>query len=125
LRVSVSDSLTAYLLGPGWYALDIDHRWMGKRATLRMGAPAEPERRLFVTGYSAEALGPAEMKVSVDGIALPAAAVRPGPFAVTFGLPDSVVGKPEMQVAVEVSKTFRPPGDPRDLGLSFGVFEVR
>jgi hypothetical protein len=125
LRVSVSDSLTAYLLGPGWYALDIDHRWMGKRATLRMGAPAEPERRLYLAGYSAEALGPADMKVSVDGIALPAAAVRPGPFAVAFGLPDSVVGKREMQVAVEVSKTFRPAGDPRDLGLSFGVFEVR
>jgi hypothetical protein len=125
LRVSVSDSLTAYLLGPGWYALDIDHRWMGKRAILRMGSPSEPERRLYVTGYSAEALGPAEMKVSVDGIALPSAAVRPGSFTVTFGLPDSLVGKPEMQVAVEVSKTFRPPGDPRDLGLSFGVFEVR
>jgi hypothetical protein len=125
LRVSVSDSLTAYLLGPGWYALDIDHRWMGKRATLRMGAPGEPGRRLYLTGYSAEALGQAEMKVSVDGIVLPAAAVRPGPFAVAFGLPDSVVGKPEMQVAVEVNKTFRPSGDPRDLGLSFGVFEVR
>ena len=57
LRVSVSDPLTAYLLGPGWYALDIDHRWMGKRATLRMGAPAEPERKLYLTGYSAAALG--------------------------------------------------------------------
>jgi hypothetical protein len=125
LRVSVSDSLTAYLLGSGWYALDIDHRWMGKRATLRLGAPAEPERRLYVTGYSAEALGPAEMKVLVDGVALPAASVRPGPFSVAFGLPDSVAGKSEMQVAVEVNKTFRPPGDPRDLGLSFGVFEVR
>lgn len=125
LRVSVSDSLTAYLLGPEWYVLDIDHRWMGKRATLRMGAPAEPERRLYLTGYSAQALGEAEVRVSVDGVALPAAPVHPGPFTIAFGLPDSVVGKREMHVAVEVSKTFRPPEDPRDLGLSFGVFEVR
>ena len=125
LRVSVSDALTAYLLGPGWYALDIDHRWMSKRATLRMGAPAEPERKLYLTGYSAAALGEAELTVSVDGVALPAATVHPGPFTAAFALPDSVVGKGEMQVAIKVSKTFRPPGDPRDLGLSFGVFEVR
>jgi hypothetical protein len=125
LRVSVSDSLSAYLLGPGWYVLDIDHRWMGKRATLRMGAPAEPERKLYLTGYSAQALGEAEVTVSVDGIALPAATVHPGPFTAAFALPDSVVGKGEMQVAIQVSKTFRPPRDPRDLGLSFGVFEVR
>jgi hypothetical protein len=30
-----------------------------------------------------------------------------------------------MQIAVEVSRTFIPPGDPRQLGLAFGVFEVR
>jgi hypothetical protein len=125
LRVSVSDSLTAYLLGPEWYALDIDHRWMGRRATLRMGAPAEPERKLYLTGYSAAALGETEVTVSVDGIALPSTSVRPGPFTSAFALPDSVAGKGEMQVEIKVSKTFRPTGDPRDLGLSFGVFEVR
>ena len=125
LRVSVSDPLTTYLLGPGWYALDIDHRWMGKRATLRMGAPTEPERKLYLTGYSAEALGEAQVTVSVNGIALPTAAVRPGPFVTAFALPDSVVGPGEMQVAIQVNKTFRPAGDPRDLGLSFGVFEIR
>ncbi|MGA7241373.1 MAG: hypothetical protein WBY44_37165 [Bryobacteraceae bacterium] len=125
LRVSVSDSLTAYLLGPGWYTLDIDHRWMGKRATLRMGAPTEPERKLYLTGYSAEALGLAEVTVSVNDIALPSASVHPGPFVASFALPDSVVGTGEIQVAIQVNKTFRPPGDPRDLGLSFGVFEIR
>ena len=124
-RVSVSDSLTGYLLGPEWYAVDSDHRWMGKRATLRMAAPAEPEHKLYLTGYCAAGLGEAEIAVWVDGMALPTAPVRPGPFELAFALPDALVGKREMHVAVEVSKTFRPPGESRDLGLSFGVFEVR
>jgi hypothetical protein len=124
-RVSVSDPLTAYLLGPEWYSLDTDHRWMPRRATLRMGAPAEPEHKLYLSGYCAEGLGPAEIAVSVDGIALPPQPVRPGKFEVSFALPDAEVGKREMRVAVEVSKTFRPPGESRDLSLSFGVFEIR
>lgn len=125
LRVSASDPLAAYLLGPEWYVLDTDHRWMGKRATLRMGAPAEAGRKLYLDGYSAEALGEAEVTVSVNGIALSPATVRPGRFEAAFVLPDAVVGKLEMHVSVEVNRTFRPPGDPRDLGLSFGTFGVR
>ncbi len=125
MRVSVSDPLTTYLLGPEWYPVDVDHRWMPKRATLRMGAPSEPERRLYLTGYSAAGLGPADVAVSVNGIALPPAVVRPGPFEIAFALPDSIVRSHEMLVAIEASKTFRPSGDSRDLSLSFGVFEVR
>jgi hypothetical protein len=63
----------------------------------------------------------------VDGIALPATAIRPGEnvFELAFALPDSVVGKTEMRVTVEVGRVIRPASDPRDLGLVFGVFEVR
>lgn len=124
-RIRVADSLTAYLLGPEWYKLDIDHRWMPKRATLRMGAPAGPGKKLYLSGYSPDELGPVDVTVSVDGLSLPSQTVRPGPFEAAFPLPDGVVGKPEMSVAVEVSHTFRPQGDARDLGLSFGIFEIR
>jgi hypothetical protein len=125
LRISVGDSLTAYLLGPEWYEIDVNHRWMPKRATLRIGGPAEPGKKLYLSGYSPDALGAVEVTVTVDGAPLPPQTVRPGPFEAAFPLPDSVVGKSEMLVAVEVSRTFRPPEDPRELGLSFGVFEVR
>jgi hypothetical protein len=125
LRVSVVGSLTAYLLGPEWYPLDVDHRWMPKRATLRMGAPAQPGKKLYLSAYLPDALGPVEVTVTVDGVVLPSQTVHPGSFEAAFPLPDSVVGKPEMLVAVEVSRTFRPAGDARDLGLSFGMFEVR
>jgi hypothetical protein len=46
-------------------------------------------------------------------------------FELAFALPDSLVGKPEIHVSVEVGRTFRPASDPRDLGLVFGVFEVK
>ncbi len=125
LRISVGDPLTAYLLGPEWYKLDVDHRWMPKRATLRMGAPAEPGKKLYLSGYSPDALAAVQVTVTVDGAPLPPQTVHPGSFEAAFSLPDSVVGKSEMLVAVEVSRTVRPPEDGRDLGLSFGVFEVR
>jgi hypothetical protein len=125
LRVAAADPLTAYLLGPEWYKLDVDHRWIPKRATLRMGGPEKPGKKLYLSGYSPDALGAVEVTVTVDGAPLPPQTVRPGPFEAAFPLPDAVVGKSEMLVAVEVSRTFRPPEDERDLGLSFGVFEVR
>jgi hypothetical protein len=125
LRISAGEPLTAYLLGPEWYAIDVDHRWMPKRVTLRIGAPAEPGKKLYLSGHSPDALGAVQVTVTVDGAPLPPQTVRPGPFEAVFPLPNSVVGKREMLVAVEVSRTFRPPEDPRELGLSFGVFEVR
>jgi hypothetical protein len=98
---------------------------MPKRATLRMGGPAEPGEKLYLSGYSPDGLGAVEVTVTVDGALLRPQTVHPGTFEAAFPLPDSVVGKREMLVAVEVSRTFRPPEDPRELGLSFGVFEVR
>jgi hypothetical protein len=125
LRISAGDPLTAYLLGPEWYKLDVDHRWMPKRATVRIGAPTEPGKKLYLTGFSPDALGAVQVTVTVDGASCPVQTVRPGSFEAAFPLPDSVVGKSEMLVTVEVSRTVRPAEDGRDLGLSFGVFDVR
>jgi hypothetical protein len=63
----------------------------------------------------------------LDGAALPAASIKPGEsaFELAFPLPDSAVGKTELSITVEVARTFRPASDPRELGLAFGVFEVR
>ena len=46
-------------------------------------------------------------------------------FDLAFALPDGLVGKPEIHVVVEVGRVFRPASDPRDLGVVFGVIEVR
>jgi len=119
-----------YLLGPEWYESDGDHRWMPQRATLRMGAPPSAGMKLYMRGACAEDLlraGPLPVKVTVNGIALPPAEIRPGEtsFELSFPLPDSVVGKPDMHVTVESGRSFRPASDPRELGLAFGTFEVK
>ena len=116
--------MTSYLLGPEWYPLDVDHRWMGAHATLRMGAPIAPGRKLYLTGFCPEGLGNARVTVSVNGIPLPTAGVEPGKFDLAFPLPDDL-GQHELHVSVDLDKTFRPLGETRDLSLSFGVFEIK
>ena len=130
LRVDAASPLSSYLLGPEWYPSDGDHRWMPRRASLRMGAPASPGRKLYLRGACPDELlraGPLPVIVTVEGVTLPVTAIRPGEnaFELAFPLPDSVVGKAEMRVTVEVGRVIRPASDPRDLGLVFGTFEVR
>jgi len=130
LRVDAASPLTSYLLSAEWYESDGDHRWMPRRAGLRMGAPATGGQKLYLRGACPnEQLkdGPLAVTVTVDGATLPATVIRPGEsaFELAFVLPDSVVGKAEMRVTVEVGRVFRPASDPRDLGLAFGAFEVR
>ncbi|MCX6629103.1 MAG: hypothetical protein NTW28_15910 [Candidatus Solibacter sp.] len=130
LRVDAASPLTSYLLGTEWYQSDGDHRWMPRRAALRMGAPATAGQKLYLRGACPDeqlAAGPLPVTVTVDGATLPATAIRPGDsaFELVFALPDSVVGKKEMRITVEVGRVIRPPSDPRELGLAFGAFEVR
>ena len=130
LRVDAASPLTSYLLGPEWYESDGNHRWMPRRATLRMGAPSAPGQKLYLRGHCPDEQlreGPLPVTVTVEGVTLPPAAIRPGEkaFELAFALPDSAIGKPEMHVTVEVGRIIRPASDPRDLGLVFGTFEVR
>ena len=130
LRVDAASPLASYLLGPEWYPSDGDHRWMPRRATLRIGGPSSPGRKLYLRGACPDELlraGPLPVTVTVEGLTLPATAIQRGEnaFELVFALPDSVVGKAEMRVTVEVGRVIHPASDPRDLGLVFGTFEVR
>jgi hypothetical protein len=129
-RLDAAVPLNAYLLGPEWHQVDEDHRWMPQRATLRMGAPERPGEKLYLSGGTSSELlqkGPVTVKVAVNGAALPPVTIHRGEesFELWFPLPDAVVGKVEMNVAVEVSRTFHAAPDQREFGLYFGVFEVR
>jgi hypothetical protein len=122
--------LNAYLLGPEWYPVDEDHRWMPRHASFRMAGPEHPGEKLYLRGGTAGELlrnEPVTVSVTVDGVPLPAAALKPGQeeFELSFPLPAVVTNKAEMQVMIEASKTFQAPGDPRKLSLHFGTFEVR
>jgi hypothetical protein len=128
--LDVANPLAAALLGPEWYAPDGNHRWMPKRATLRMAGPSAAGQKLYLRGSCPEEQlrnGPLAVTVSIDGVALPAEAIRAGEnsFELAYELPASATGQAVMQVAVEVERTFHTKIDQRDLGLAFGVFEIR
>jgi hypothetical protein len=117
-------------MGSGWYAIEGETRWMGKRATLRIGAPIRAPATLELTGYCVPqqlAEGPLRLTVTVDGAPLPPAQIQScdGLFQKDFPLPPETAGRKLMEIVVEVDRTFSVPGDQRDLGLIFRSFEVR
>jgi hypothetical protein len=104
---------------------------MGKRAALRIGAPAREGAKLILDGGCAPEQvrqGPLQLRVSVNGVPLPAASVAScggENFALAFDLPPGLTRKSWLDIVVEVNRVYRAPGDQRELGLAFGTFEVR
>ena len=129
-RVDVSNDLLSHLLGDTWYQNDGTHRWMPKRATVRLGGPKSNAERLYITGYCPQQQfekGALPLSVQIDGEPLGAVSIQPGTerFDFDFPLPAGLVGKESVEVAVEVGRTFATTGDDRQLGVVFGVFEIR
>jgi len=128
--LEVANPLAAPLLGREWYAADGNHRWMPKRATLRMAGPNAAGQKIYLRGYCPDdqlSAGPLAVAVTVDGVALGESSIGKGQnsFELAFTLPAQAYGEPEMQVQVEVARTFHTAADQRELGLAFGVFEVK
>ncbi len=131
-RLDAADPVMSYLLGPEWYAAEGNHRWMPKRATLRIGGPSAEGQRLYLEGIYPSGGAPT-VTVTAGGIAFPPEPVRSGQssdpgvtaFALSFPLPATLVGKASIEVSIEVSRTIRIGADTRDLGLAFGTFAVR
>ncbi len=129
-RVDVGDPLYAGQLGPGWHRLEGRHRWMGKRATVRLGGPRSPAEKLHLAGFcpvSHLVGGPIRLTVAVDGRRLGTFTVtkRNEEFAFAVPIPPEIAGAPVVEVALEVDRTVRPAGDVRELGLVFGVVAIR
>lgn len=129
-RVDVGNPLMSPFVGRGWYAAEGGFRWMGRRAALRLAGPQTLQQKLHISGYCPAVLlsaGALELAVSVDGRRLGSRPITAGgaPFEQEFALPADLVGRPEMQVGLEVSRTFRPVPEDPELGLVFGVFCVQ
>ncbi len=128
-RIDAGNPLMEYLLGPEWYPAEGGARWMPGRASLRIGGPRLASEKLHLWGFSPphpeQTIVP--LRVTVDRIALPEVELNlAGPnFDVALPLPDLVVGRSEVQVIVEVGHTLHPKTDTRELGLNFGIFEIR
>jgi hypothetical protein len=71
--------------------------------------------------------GPLSLYVTVDGVRMPASKITRGDVQFTFDyrMPPSATGKPAIEIALESERVFVPEKDGRELGLVFGVFEIR
>ena len=128
LRIDFASPLIQPFLGVGWYPAEERHRWMAQQASVRLGGPRNPAQTLHLTGFCPAAQvrsGPLAMIVAADGKPMKPALLREGAFDVSFPLSPGLLGKKEIEVTIHVERTFRPPNDGRDLGLSFGVVEIR
>ncbi len=126
--VDVGNPIYAERLGPGWYKIEHGSRWMGKSASVKLSGPKTAAEQLSVKGFCPEpvvAKGPITLSFWADGSKLGSATLkRRETFELRFRLPAALVGKDSIVVTGEVSRTLRPPNDPRELGLPFGIFSI-
>jgi hypothetical protein len=123
-RIDASNPAEAYLLGPGWYQLEGNHRWMSRQAAVKLAAPKTGAARLHLEG----AAGPVSTKIMVelDGIKL---ADRPlsasQAFDLEWAVPPSASGREAIEVRVATDKAASRDAYGRELGLVFGILEIR
>ncbi len=129
-RVDVGQPSFAAQLGATWYEIDAGHRWMPRRASVRLAGPRTAREKLYLSGFCPAAQtrsGPLRIFVDANGHPLGVWPLEHGDasFEVAADFPAQLVGKDSIEVSVAVERTFTAPPDRRELGLVFGVFEIR
>jgi hypothetical protein len=129
-RVDVGLPFMSDQLGPTWYYIEDNFRWMPKSATVRLGGPRSPADKLILQGYAPPSHLQGDvitMTLRVNGYTLPPAPITSESpyFKIERSLPPELLGEEAVEVTVELDKTRSYPSDARELGLIFGVFEIR
>jgi hypothetical protein len=117
-------------LGPTWYPAERGFRWMPKTATLKIHGPTRNGQILVASGYCPAAVvaqGPLQVSFRADGIALGTSTLtQPNQlFTLNFPWPGEFIGRPTVELEIEVSRTLQPPGETRPLGLVFTTFTIK
>ena len=128
--IDISDPMFQNRLGPTWYPAERGYRWMPKRATLKIHGPTKNGQVLEASGYCPAAVlvqGPLQVSFQADGIPLgtPTLTQPDQLFALKFPWPAEFVGRPMVELEIEVSRTLQPPGETRPLGLVFTTFTIK
>ncbi|MEO8025108.1 MAG: hypothetical protein ABI823_01460 [Bryobacteraceae bacterium] len=126
----LGDPGSADLLGTGWYPPENGFRWMAKTATLRLSAPQKAGEKIYIDGYvpaGAIAGGPLALTVRVNGAVMGVQVLTKANamLGIAFLLPPGIAGQKEIAIQLEVSRTFRPPNDARDLGIILSRIAIR
>jgi hypothetical protein len=114
----------------GWQPIERGYRWMGRRATVRLGGPQRASEQLEIEGFCPARQirqGPLRLAVAVEGGAPESVEIRQGDAAFRFRFPlrPELVGREWIDVTLEVDRTFWVASEQRLLGLAFGTFAVR
>jgi hypothetical protein len=119
--VDAGDPAFASRLGPGWYAIENGTRWSAARAEVTLYAAPEADR-LRISGYAPPEVlhaGPLALRAAVNGRQIGTTTIQaPGEFTAAFPL----AARGWIRVEIGCSRTYRPPGDQRELCLVFGRF---
>ena len=112
-------------LGRGWYDCDKDlaGRWMGGFAEVVMRGPERPDQQIVLQGYQPNPAG-VTLKLSAGEVSIGEFRLPEGRFKVSRPMPAELLNRERFVLRLQLDKTYRPPQDERDLGLSFGVIEV-
>lgn len=129
-RIDAGQTWFAEQFLEGWQPIERGYRWMGRRARVRLGGPSHPSQHLEVEGFCPAAQvekGPLRLTVTVEGASLASFEIRQGDaaFRLPLRLPAELVGRPWVDVVLEVDRTFWVPAEQRALGLAFGTFAIR
>jgi hypothetical protein len=116
--------------GPGWYEAEPTHRWMGRRAEATLQAPRTPPRALHLEGFCPPALHgsrPLLLRVELDGRDVGSVALTPSGerFVVNLPLAAPPAAGQTVRLTLTLDRTAIPPGETRELGLSFGRLALR
>ena len=129
-RVDVALPSAAPKLGPTWYPVENGFRWMPGAATVRLAGPSTKDDKLHLTGYCPAVVlskGTMRLTVKADGEQVGTAEFTQSDaqFELAFPLPARLLGRETMEIELSVDHTVRTATDSRELGLVFGVFEIR
>ena len=128
--IEVSDPTYQGRLGPTWYPAERGYRWMPKMATLRIHGPTKSGQMLEASGYCPAAVvaqGPLQVSFQADGFPLGTGTLtQPDQlFTLKFPWPPQLLGRPMVELQIEVSRTLEVPGENRPLGLVFTTFTIK
>jgi len=97
---------------------------------VKLHGPTKSGQILEASGFCPAVLlaqGPLRVTLRAYGAMLGTAPVTEAnqQFHLQFPLPDQLVGRPMMEVEIELDRVLQPPGDPRPLGLVFTTFTIK
>lgn len=117
-RIQLGDPASERWVRDGWHPPENGFRWIARRASLQL--PFAP-RRISIEGYAPALVVPVTLRLTLGRTAAGTIAIRQeGMFRWSGEVPASGT-----ELQLEVDRTRRAPGDPRDLGVIVQSVELR